>query len=129
MGSHHRSSVVVSSSAEHHHGGDAAMVSLRPPDHHPWVPLGPGFLPVTTFSGESSLAGRNPPVEPHQRRGGIKSPISVYWAGSFLLGGLRALWIEPGCKVMFIIFHPIYSNQFNSSQIQIWFELWKFVEA
>jgi hypothetical protein len=31
--------------------------------------------------------------------------------------------------VLFIIFHLIYSNQLNSSQIQIWFELWKFVEA
>jgi hypothetical protein len=50
---------------------------------------------------------------------GIKSCVSVYWAKRlpwdrpFPLGGPRALWIQPGCTLLFIIFHPIYSNQFK----------------
>jgi hypothetical protein len=34
------------------------------------------------------------------------------WAGPFPLGGPSALWTEPGCTVLFIIFHLI---QFNSN--------------
>jgi hypothetical protein len=43
--------------------------------------------------------------------GGGGSPVSVswaerpWWAGLLQLGGLSALWTEPGCTVLFIIFH------------------------
>jgi hypothetical protein len=68
----HQSSIIISPLFEHHCRGDAAMVSLLPPYHHPRVPLGPGFLPGTTFSGESPLAGRN-----HPAKGRIESPASL----------------------------------------------------
>jgi hypothetical protein len=71
----HRSSVIVSPPVEHHCRGDAAVVSLHPPYRHPWVPLGPSFLPGTTFSSESPPAGRNRPVESHRRRGVGLNPL------------------------------------------------------
>jgi hypothetical protein len=121
----HWSSVVVSPPTEHHHRGDVNVVSLHPPYRLPRVPLGIGFLPGTTFSGESSPASRNRLAEPRRWRG-IKSPVLVCWAERlrwakpFPLGGSRALCIEPGCTVLFIIFHPIYSNQFNSNSNLVW---------
>jgi hypothetical protein len=65
-------------------------------------------------------------------KGGIKYPVLVCWAERlrgprlFPLVGPSAAWTELGCTVLFIIFP---SNLFKSIQIQIWFELWKFVEA
>jgi hypothetical protein len=69
---HHRFSAVISPPTEHHRRGNAVVVSLRPPYRHPRVPLGPSFLPGTTFSGESPPAGGATPA-----KGGIESPTSL----------------------------------------------------
>jgi hypothetical protein len=102
-----------------------SLVARLASQHHLARPLVAGWLESVD---ELSTGGE-----------GDRSPVLVCWAERlqwvepFLLGGLSALWTELGCTMLFIIFHPIYSNQFNSIQIQIqiqiWFELWKFVEA
>jgi hypothetical protein len=77
------------------------------PRHHLARPLTIGW---PELAGEPSAGGE---VD--------RSPVLVGWAerlqstGPFQLGGLSALWTEPDCTVLFIIFHPDFSNLFNSN--------------
>jgi hypothetical protein len=92
------------------------VVSLLPPYRHPWVPLGPGFLPGTTLSGESPPAGRNQPVEPHRRRRGLNpllcSRAEIVPGLSEPTGSSRCR-CSPFAQCRFIISIRIYSFQIH----------------
>jgi hypothetical protein len=99
------------------HHCQPSMVRPIPPYHHPWIPLGPEFLPGTTFSGESLPAGRNQSAGPHRQRGGGELPCftsgrkaEVGWA-FFESAGLRHCRSSPNAQCLFLISIRIYSIQ------------------
>jgi hypothetical protein len=100
---------------------DEPLSSEPPPINSLWTKLPPQLLLLCQLtvgwpesaSGTASVKG-----------GGI--PVLVDWAerlwsaGLLQLVGPAALWVEPSCTVPFIIFHPNYSNQFNSNSNLVW---------
>jgi hypothetical protein len=123
----HWCSAIVSPPAEHHRRGDTSVVSLHPLYHHPWAPLGLGFLPGTTSSGESPPVGWNRPAQPRWRRSGGLNPQFQSAGPKGFVGPDHFCWVGhvhcgPSLVAQWclLFFHPIYSNQFNSNSNLVW---------